>query len=75
MNETNLMCLFFLYVWKLICAVFFKKKKNIYIYIVLHLYDIIFFIAMILQPETQLAPKKPKARALRSGASSWDAEL
>lgn len=52
---------------------FFLKK--IYIYIVLHLYDIIFFIAMILQPETQLAPKKPKARALRSGASSWDAEL
>ena len=75
MNETNLMCLFFLYVWKLICAVFFKKNIYIYIYIVLHLYDIIFFIAMILQPETQLAPKKPKARALRSGASSWDAEL
>lgn len=43
---------------------------HLFFNIVLHLYDIIFFIAMILQAETQLAPKKPKARALRSGASS-----
>ena len=71
MNETNLMCSFFLYVWKLTCVGFFFFFLNI----ALHLYDIIFLIAMILQPETQLAPKKPKARALRSGASSWDAEL
>lgn len=55
---------FFVYVKTFLCSFF------IYFSIVLHLYDIIFLIAMILQPETQLAPKKPKARSLRSGASS-----